>query len=287
MILVAGATGLLGMEICRLLRERGDEVRGLVRRTSDAARVDRLRAMGVTLAYGDLKDPPSIDAACRSVDTVISTASSTLSHQPDDSIQAVDHEGQIALLDAAIDNGVDRYIFISVSGNLTLDSPLLEAKRAVERAVMDSGMTYTILRPSFFVEIWLSPAFGFDVENGQARIFGTGDQRMSWISLQDVARFAVACIDHPTARNAVFELGGEAVSPNQLLREIEQRTGKTIRVERVPAEALQAQREQASTPLEHAIASLCLSYAEGDEIDLGRARELKVPIRSARELVAR
>jgi uncharacterized protein YbjT (DUF2867 family) len=287
MILVAGATGYLGTEICRLLRERGDDVRALVRGTSSPEKVERLRSFGVELAIGDLKDPPSLDRACQEVDTVISTASSTISRQPDDSIQTVDHDGQMSLVDSALASGVERYVFVSFSGNLDLESALQTAKRTVERAVIDSGMTYTILRPSFFIEVWLSPAFGFDVERGTARIFGTGDQRMSWISLADVAQFTVACIDHPAAQNAVFELGGEAVSPNELVQEVERRTGKPMEVERVPAAALQAQRAQATDPMEHTIATLCLGYAQGDEVDLGAARELQVPIRSVREFMGR
>jgi NADH dehydrogenase len=262
-------------------------VRALVRQTSSPEKVERLRRLGVELVTGDLKDPRSLDAACRNVDTVISTASSTISRQPDDSIQRVDHDGQIALVDAAVSNGVERYLFISFSGNLDLECALQSAKRTVERAVRESGMTYTILRPSFFIEVWLSPAFGFDVEHGTARIFGTGDQRMSWISLSDVARFAIECIDHPAAKNAVFELGGEAVSPNELVEEVERRTGKPMQVERIPADTLRAQRAQATDPMEHTFATLMLGYAQGDEVDIGPARELHVPIRSARELVAR
>src|SRR5918999_3727563 len=287
MILVAGATGYLGTEICRLLRERGSNVRALVRPTSSTEKIERLRALGVEFALGDLKDPRSLDAACQHVDTVISTASSTISRQPDDSIQRVDRDGQIALVDAAVSNGVERYLFVSFSGNLDLECALQSAKRTVERAVRESGMTYTILRPSFFIEVWLSPAFGFDVEHGTARIFGTGNQRMSWISLSDVARFTVECIDHPAARNAVFELGGEAVSPNELVQEVERRTGRPMTVERIPAEALRAQREKATDPMEHTLATLMLGYAQGDEVDLGAARELDVPIRSVRELMPR
>src|SRR5688500_459147 len=89
MILVAGATGFLGTEICRLLRGQDADVRALVRRTSAAEKVDQLRSLGVELVTGDLKDSRSLDAACQGIDTVISTASSTLSRQPDDSIQRV------------------------------------------------------------------------------------------------------------------------------------------------------------------------------------------------------
>jgi NADH dehydrogenase len=287
MILVAGATGYLGTEICRLLRERDADVRALTRRSSGVEKVERLRTLGVEVVTGDLKDRRSLDAACRNVDTVISTASSTISRQPDDSIQSVDHDGQIALVDAAVANGVERYLFVSFSRNLDLECALQSAKRTVERAVRESGMTYTILRPSFFIEVWLSPAFGFDVEHGTARIFGTGDQRMSWISLSDVARFTVECIDHPAAKNAVFELGGEPVSPNELIAEVERLTGKPMQVERVPTDALRAQRAQATDPMEHTLATLMLGYAQGDEVDMGAARELQVPIRSVRELVGR
>jgi NADH dehydrogenase len=287
MILVAGATGYLGTEICRLLRERDADVRALVRRTSGPEKVDRLRSLGVELVTGDLKDPRSLDAACQGIDTVISTASSTLSRQPDDSIQRVDHDGQIALMDAAVANGVERYVFISIAGTLDLECALQSAKRAVERALRESGMTYTILRPSFFIEVWLSPALGFDVEQGTARIFGTGDQRMRWISLADVARFAVACIDHPAARNAVFELGGEAVSPNELVREVERRTGRAMSVERIPADALRAQRAQATDPMDHTFATFMLGYAQGDDMDVGPAETLDVSIRSVRELFPR
>lgn len=287
MILVAGATGYLGTEICRLLRERGAQVRALVRSTSSPEKVDRLRSLGVELITGDLKDPRSLDAACQGADTVISTASSTISRQPDDTIQRVDRDGQLALVDAAIANGVDRYLFVSFSGNLDLPCALSSAKRTVEQAVRESGMTYTILRPSFFIEVWLSPAFGFDVEHGTARIFGTGDQRMSWISLADVARFAVECIDHPAARNAVFELGGEPVSPNELVREVEHRTGRPMAVERIPTESLQAQRDQATDPMEHSFATLMLGYAQGDEVDIGSGGELQVSIRSVREFLPR
>ena len=81
MILVAGSTGLVGGQICLNLAKAGKPVRALVRSTSDRAKVDALKRTGVELAEGDLKDRSTLDAACAGVLTVISTASSTLSHQ--------------------------------------------------------------------------------------------------------------------------------------------------------------------------------------------------------------
>lgn len=86
MILVVGATGLLGGEIRRRLAAAGRPIRAMVRPTSSPSRVAHLTGLGATLARGDLKDRASLDAACRGVETVITTASTTLSRQPGDSI---------------------------------------------------------------------------------------------------------------------------------------------------------------------------------------------------------
>src|SRR3954465_5098012 len=108
MILVAGATGFLGGEVCRRLVDSGESVRGLVRVTSDPAMVERLRAIGVETVIGDVRDRDSLDAACRGVRTVVSTVTTTRSRQPGDSIEATDEAGQLALVDAARDAGAER-----------------------------------------------------------------------------------------------------------------------------------------------------------------------------------
>ena len=71
MILVAGATGLLGADVCVRLRGRGLGVRALARQTANPARLDQLRSAGVEIAWGDLKDPASLQDACRGADAVI------------------------------------------------------------------------------------------------------------------------------------------------------------------------------------------------------------------------
>jgi uncharacterized protein YbjT (DUF2867 family) len=142
------------------------------------------------------------------------------------------------------------------------------AKRRVEQAVIDSGMTYTILRPCYFMEAWLSPMVGFDYPNAKANIFGDGHARISYISLGDVAQYAVESLDNPAARNAIFELGGPAaLSPLEAVRTFEQVSGKQFELKFVPATALQAQREAASDPLQKSFTSLMLQQAAGDEVD--------------------
>jgi len=275
--LIVGATGLLGSEICRLLAAEGKPVRALVRPTSDQIKVAQLESLNVEIARGDLKDRPSLDAACQGVSAVISTASSTLSRQEGDSIQTVDLEGQLNLVDAAKAANVSRFVLISFPP-VDAEFPLQAAKRRVEEHLKSSGLTYAILQPTFFMEVWLSPALGFDAANAKAQIYGSGENKISWISYKDVAKFAVASLDNAEARNAVIELGGpEALSPLEVVRAFEELQGRKFDVQNVPEEALKEQRESASDPLQQSFAGLMLYYSQGQIIDMRKTLQ-KFPV---------
>ena len=268
MNLIVGATGILGSEICRLLAKKGESVRALVRSTSNPDKVAQLKALKAEVILGDLKDRRSLDAACRGATAVVSTASSTLSRQEGDSIESVDREGQVNLVDAASAAGVTHFVLISFP-NVDIDFPLQRAKRAVEDRLQSSGMSYTILQPTFFTEVWLSPALGFDPKNAKAQIYGSGHHKISFISFQDVARFAVAALDPRLAPNAIVKLGGpEALSPLEAVRLAEQVVGKPIEVQHVPEEALRAQHSAATDSLQQSFAGLMLYYAGGDVIEM-------------------
>jgi uncharacterized protein YbjT (DUF2867 family) len=268
MNLIVGATGMLGGEVCRLLAEQGKPVRALVRETSNSEKVARLRGLGAEVVRGDLKDRASLEAACRSASAVVSTASSTLSRQEGDSIESVDRQGQLNLIEAAEEACVKHFILISFP-NVDINFPLQSAKRAVEDRLRRGRMTYTILQPTFFTEVWLSPALGFDPANATAQIYGGGHNKISWISFQDVAKFAVAALDNPQATNAVIKLGGpDALSPLEVVRLAEQAVGKKVVVQHVPEEALRAQHGAATDSLQQSFAGLMLYYARGDAIDM-------------------
>jgi uncharacterized protein YbjT (DUF2867 family) len=288
-VLVVGATGLLGTEICQGLTAAGKRVRALVRPSSDRAKVRALTERNVEIVRGDLKDPPSLKVACTNVDTVISTASSTFSRQEGDNIASVDRHGQLALVEAARSAGVSHFIFVSFSGNVDIDTPLEQAKREVEQRVIASGMTYTILRPSYFMEVWLSPLGGFDYAAARARIFGSGQSPASVIALGDVARYAVACVDNPAVANAVIELGGpEALSQREIVRTFEAESGRHFDLETVPEDALETQWSNATEPMERTFAGLMLALAHGDKIDTTDAlRRIPLRLTSVREYARR
>src|SRR5947208_14507383 len=124
MSLGVGATGRLGAEMCRRLSHRGRPVRALARPPSDTAKVRQLKSLGTEIVQGDLKNRASLDAACRGASTVISTASTTLSRQPDDSIGGVDQDGQLQLVDGARAAGVGQFSSVSLSRDFERDCPL-------------------------------------------------------------------------------------------------------------------------------------------------------------------
>jgi uncharacterized protein YbjT (DUF2867 family) len=288
MIFVVGATGLLGGEICHLLAKQGKPARALVRGSSDPGKVAHLRNLGIEIVQGDLKHAASLHAACRGATVVVSTASSMLSRQGGDSIDSVDRQGQLDLIDAAGKAGIRQFVLISFP-DIDISFPLQSAKRIVEDRLQHGPMTYTILQPTCFMEIWLSAALGFDPAHGSARIYGTGHNKLSWISFFDVARFTVAAVGNPQVSNVTIKLGGpEALSQFEVVQMAEQLTGKAITVQNVPDDALRAQQAAAVDPLQQSMAALMRYCARGDAIEMSETlRTLRMPrLKSVREYLA-
>jgi NADH dehydrogenase len=272
--LVVGASGLLGMEVVRRLRGAGRSVRALVRAGTAADKRRGLEGLGVELCTADLKDLGSLEGVCRDVTSVISTASAMLSRQEGDSIKAVDEDGQMNLVATAERLGVGRFVFISFPPN-PLDFALQRAKRGVEARLRQGRMDFAVLQPAFFSEIWLSPAVGFDPVGGRVRIFGDGHGAVSWISLQDVARFAVAASEESGFRSKVLPLGGpDPLSQLQVLRIMEELGAPSCVPEHIPESDIEAQFANATNPFEEAFAALMLTVSRGVTLDPRHAVQL-------------
>ena len=279
MILVAGSTGFLGSEICRQLTAKQKPVKALIRKTSAPEKIAALKQIGCGLVEGDFKDKSSLLNACRGCDTVITTVSSTLSRQEGDNIQTVDQEGNLNLIAAAKEAGVKHFIFISFRHKNAADSPLTDAKRSAEKAILNSGMTYTILQASIFMEVWLSPAIGFNYPEHTAQIPGDGTNPISYVSLKDVAAFAVASVDNTAVNNKTLEIGGpEAISPAQVIREFEKVSDHPFTVNYIPVAALKQQADEATDYWQKIFTNLMIFYANGDAIDMKPVLE-KIPVK--------
>lgn len=267
MVLVVGATGFVGSEVCGKLAGRGEKVRALVRATSSKEKTAALQSRGVELCVGDLKDPDSMAAACRGVDAVISTASSTLSRQAGDSIEAVDAAGQLNLVNAAKSCHVERFIFVSFRKSPALACPLSDAKEQVEKAI--ATLNFTTIQASWFMEVWLSPPLGFDYANATARIYGPGTAPISWVSFRDVAEMCAVALRHPSAERTTIEFGGpEALSPLEVVARFEKISGRRFKLEHVPETVLRSQFQEATDSMQKSFAALMLGYLYGDAMNM-------------------
>ncbi len=287
MILVIGSTGMVGSEVCRLLISKKLPVRAMVRKTSDTAKRNKLTYLGVQLMDGDIRDKSTFPKVMEGISTVITTVSSMpFSYVPgENDIRQVDEEGMINLIDAAKKAGVKHFIYTSFSKNIKLDFPLNNAKRKVEKHLQNSGMNYTILHPGFFMEVWLSAAVGFDAINGKVNLCGDGSNPVAYISLKDVAKFAVECVTSPAAMNVELELGGpENLTQLDAVKVLEEVLNKKIEVQHIPVEGLQAQLDSATDPMQKSFTGLMLCIAKGDFIDMkDMLRKFPVGLTSVKE----
>ena len=271
MILVIGATGRVGFEICRQLTSKGRPVKAMVRSISDPVIVKRLENMGAKIVEGDIRDTLNFENLMKGTTTIISTVSSVpysyVAGKND--MDNVDLKGMQNLIDFARESKVKRFIYTSFSGNISLNFPLKNAKRSVETYLANSGMVYTILRPSFFMESWLSSAVGFDIDNAKVTVYGSGKETVSYISANDVASFAIESLTNPFARNATLELGGpDKLSQLDVVSLFEKATGKKFELNFISIQTLEQQFETAPNAFEKSFAGLQLSYAKGDVIEM-------------------
>ncbi|EDX74421.1 NmrA-like family [Coleofasciculus chthonoplastes PCC 7420] len=207
MYLVTGATGGLGRRIVRVLREQELPVRAFVRLSSN---YKELENRGAEIFVGDLSDDRDIEKACQGVDYIIST------HGSAGDAQAIDYRANRELIDQAKVLGMKQFVYISVLGaeREYENAPVFKAKRATEKYLQGSDITYTILRPSGFASNLLPLAERFR-ETGVYLLNGNPKHRSSIVSTDDLAKIAVDSISIEAAHNQIFPVGG----PDILKRE--------------------------------------------------------------------
>ena len=233
MILVVGATGQLGGLIAGRLLEQGQPVRILVR---SGAASEELVTAGAEPVPGDLKDPASLRAACRGVDAVVTTANST-ARGGDDTVESVDRLGNLSLVDAAVAEGVRRFVFVSSLGaGADHPVPLLRAKWQTEQRLRDSGMAWTVLQPNLFMDKLPTVVVGGPALAGQpVTLVGEGRRRHSMVAMGDVAAYAVAALGRRETAGRTLLIGGpEPVSWRDIVAAFERELGRDIPVHTVP-----------------------------------------------------
>jgi NADH dehydrogenase len=208
MILLTGASGLVGRALLGRLVADGTPVRCLVR---DPRRLGDLRVQ-VHIALGDLGDPPSFRNAMRGVDTVIHLAAA-IRDQPQGSIEELAAIATWRMVDAARRAGVERFIFFSALGASTQSrARFLRAKALAEQAVLDSPLSTIVFAPSIIYapgDPFLALLERLSLIPGVMPIMGRGRAEFQPIWVSDVADCVMAALHRP-AREASsrYELAG-------------------------------------------------------------------------------
>jgi uncharacterized protein YbjT (DUF2867 family) len=209
-ILIVGATGLLGRATALALLKEGQRVRVLVREPiRQPHHVSELQRAGAELVSGDLTDPGSLERACKGAMRVFACAHSFLGRGRYRSAQ-VDHVGHSALIAATLSTGVPRFVYTSALGARE-DHPIdfFRTKHEIEEVLRESHIPFTILRPAAFIEQHVHEFIGKPLlDRGFTVILGPGRKRRNFVSVQDVAPFAVTALRDDTLVNRTLDIGG-------------------------------------------------------------------------------
>lgn len=231
MILVVGASGYLGGLIAHGLLARGERVRVLDRGSGASA---GLAAAGAELVGGDLKDPGSLAAACDGAEAVVTTANS-VQRGGADTVDSVDRQGNISLVDAAVAAGVTRYVLTSMLGaDPDSPSPFVRAKAEAEQHLRDSGLTWTVLQPNVFMDVWFPAVLGPALAGQPVTLVGEGRRRHSFVAARDVAAFAVSSLTSGLADRDTLVVGGpQPLSWHDVVGLLERELGHPVEVRHV------------------------------------------------------
>lgn len=229
-VLVVGASGVLGTEVVRLLREERWPLR-MVWREGRARPGSQLAGEEVVAA--DLTDASSLRGICDQVETVFSCAGASMSLgalRDRTSFAAVDWRGNLRLLDEAKRAGVRRFVYVSVFGGERMrHTRYADAHERFADALRASGLDYGIVRPTGFFSF-----FG-DVlrmaSKGRGLVLGSGEARTNPVHEHDVAAVCIAAIragggelpvggPQTLTRRGIVELAFDVVGHRATLRRL-------------------------------------------------------------------
>lgn len=216
-ILIIGGTGMLGHVLVKRLLALGKEVHVMTR---TPGKHEELLTLGAKLIEGDLTDKSSLINACAGKDLVIAAAHAILGKGKYSS-KNVDDIGHHALIDAAKQQAVSHFIYMSIQGtepNHPID--FWRTKLKVESYLLNSGLNYHIIRSAAFMELHVYEMFGKAVEKkGRAMIMGKGANPVNYVSIQNVAELMIYCVEHTDKPNQVYEIGGlDNISRKEMAR---------------------------------------------------------------------
>ena len=267
-IVVTGATGQLGRLAVEALLRRGVDPFDVLATGRDTSRLSALADLGVRTAVVDYADPSTLAAAFEGADRVLFVSGSEVGRR------VAQHENVVT---AAKDAGVGLLAYTSIANAASNGTVLAAEHRATEEMVRESGVPFTFLRNSWYLENYLPQIPSF-LEHGVVGAAGKG--RVSAATRADLADAAAAAVLADDAAGTVHELGAEAFSLADLAAAVADAAGREVAYADVPGEQLVEVLVGAGLPR---------GYAEVlADADAGIARgDLEVPTTDLEALIGR
>jgi uncharacterized protein YbjT (DUF2867 family) len=243
MLLVTGTTGTSGSAVIREFARRGIPVRALVRSEAKARAFERMPT--VEAVVGDMLRPDTLGAALRDVHRVLMISS------PRERMV----DTQCTFIDAAKAAGVPHVVkFSGKESGVGFDPGTFRGTRQheeIERYLESSGLAWTHLRPSQFMQFYL-PSTLTGVDAGErALVMPIGDSQLSPVDIDDIAKVAVALLNSEGHEGRSYAMTGpEALTMTEIAERISAATGVAFRYAGVSAEEKRLQLEAAGHPPE-------------------------------------
>jgi uncharacterized protein YbjT (DUF2867 family) len=229
-IVLAGGTGRLGTLLATRLAARGVALRILTR---DPARASHLVGLGAEILEGDVRNRASLDSAVRGAATVVS-AIQGFEGPGRISPASVDRDGNANLIDASAAVGAHVVLVSVVGAAPDHEMELFRAKWAAEQHLRDSGVPWTIVRATAFVELWMEIMT-------KPIVFGRGENPINFVSVGDVAAVTERAVDDADLRGKILEVGGpENTTFNELAALLLQLRGQSAAIRHIPRRMLRA-----------------------------------------------
>jgi len=230
MIAVAGGTGRLGTRVVKRLAARGLDVRVLTR---DPARAAHLSGDAAEVVKCDVRDWASVQSALRGATTVVSAVHG-FAGPGRVSPASVDRDGNANLVDTAASVEADVVLLSVVGASESNPMDLFRAKYAAEHHLQSSGVRWTIVRATAFVELWAEIM-------KKPIVFGRGENPINLVSVDDVAAVVERAVIDSDLRGQVIEVGGpQNLTFNELAALLQRIRGRPAKVRHVPPSLLRA-----------------------------------------------
>jgi uncharacterized protein YbjT (DUF2867 family) len=245
-ILVTGATGNQGGSVARELLASGYRVKAMTRNpTSEAAQA--LAAQGAELIGADLDDPSSLEKALADLWGVFAVQNTW-----EAGVEREEEQGK-RIAEIARRQGVQHYVYSSVgSAHRSTGIPHFDNKRRVEETVRGLGFpSYTILRPVFFMENWISPWFKPGIDQGKLMVGLRPETVLQMIAVEDIGRYGRLAFErHQELNGRAIDIAGDQLTMPQMASILSEITGRQITFERVPLEQVREFSEDFALMLE-------------------------------------